>query len=122
MIKTMPLYIVSGVVALVAFFVGLTNSKFLFITSPRMAVITVTAAGFLMCTSGAIGLFVTKAPVNLLTVLGYVLGIAALAIGIIFIFNIKMPFSFSANAALITIMIIIILKVIIARIGAVIIK
>lgn len=115
--KNMFLYIVSGIIGLVALYAGLADKKMLFITSPRIAVIVLTIIGFLMCNFGSIGLFVSKAPLHPLTIIGCIMGLAALLAGIICIFNINIPFVNEPNNALILIGIIIALKFIIARLG-----
>jgi hypothetical protein len=115
MLRTVLFYVFSGILCIPLFYSGLMGKKILFITDARTAVIILTFIGFMMCSFGAISLFVKKAPVHPLTIAGYILGIMALFIGIIQIFKIKIYFFGEPGKALVCIAIIILLKVIISR-------
>lgn len=110
-------YIISVLVALIAFFGGFIAKKEMFILNARTAVIVLFIAGFAMCSSGAIGTFISKAPFHPLTIIGYVLGSVALFIGIVHVFKLKVPYFSSAHNALMIIGVIIVLKFIIARLS-----
>lgn len=116
MAKTI-IYIAAGAVALIALVIGLMGWKFLFITSARGAAITVAAAGFVMCATGLLGVFLAKAPVHPMTILGYILGLAALFTGIVQVFRIDIPFFGEPSTALILLAAIVVAKVIIARLN-----
>lgn len=83
----------------------------------RWVVVLLTAAGFLMCTFGAIGLFVTKAPAHPLTIAGYILGAAALFTGIVQAFRLQFPYLSNPRTALVLVALVIIIKYIIARLS-----
>lgn len=115
--KLLPLYIIAGLIGAIALISGLTGKKLLFVTDTRSAVIVLAAAGFLMCSFGALGVFITKAPLHPLTIAGYVLGTLALLAGIAQLFSIKVPVLSDPKNALIVIAAIIIIKVVIARLN-----
>lgn len=115
MSSSISLYLVSGFVAVAALYSGLTNANFIFIKDPRSAVIILTIAGFAMCSTGVLGRFVTKAPTHPLSILGYILGITALAIGVANIFKLRLPLISDPRDALIAMAVVIVAKVIIAR-------
>lgn len=111
----MPLYILSGIIGLIALYAGFSGKTFLFIRDTRTAVIVLGVVGFLMCVFGAIGIFVTKAPAHPLTAAGYVLGSLALLISLSQLFRFKIPLFSDPKSALTMITIIIIIKIVIAR-------
>ena len=115
MIKVIPLYALSAVAAVLALVAGFTGKRILFIGDIRMAVIVLFAAGFLLCSTGAITSFVGKAPGHPLTIAGYIIGAVALFTGLVQIFGWQVPVLVEPRTALIIITVAILLKVAIAR-------
>lgn len=108
-------FITSSILGLIVLWLGLSGNKFLFITDTRSAAITLVSIGFLMCSTGALSQFITKAPAHPLTILGYLIGTVLLVILLTQIFNWNIPFIKDSQNALITIAILILVKVVIAR-------
>ncbi len=117
MSKVLPLYILSGLVALVAIYVGLTRHALWFIKDVRTAVIVLFFAGFVMCSTGAIITFVSKAPFHPLTILGYLFGALALFAGLTQLFRWQVPFLHDSNIALIVITVSMVVKIVIGRLA-----
>lgn len=115
MLKTLPLYLISAIIACVAIYAGLTGHAVWFIKDTRMAVIVLAAAGFVMCSTGAIMTYVSKAPAHPLTIAGYILGSLALLAGLTQLFRWPVPMLSDARLALYVILATIIIKVIIGR-------
>lgn len=115
--KVLPLYILSGLVALVAVYSGLTGNAVWFIKDTRMAVIVLAGAGFMMCSTGVITTFVTKAPAHPLTILTYLLGALALFAGLVQLCGWSVPMLSDSRTALIVITIVIVMKAVIGRFG-----
>jgi len=122
MSKTLPVYIISAIIALVATYSGLTGNAVWFIKDTRMAVIVLAAAGFLMCSTGAIFTYVSKAPAHPLTIAGYLLGSIALLAGLAQLFRWQVPLLSDSRTALYVILIATALKVIIGRLAHLVIK
>lgn len=110
-----PLYLFTGLVGALALVAGLTGVNLPFIHNPRSAAIILAVAGFLMCSTGLIALFVTKAPAHPLSLAGYALGILAMLTGVVQIFNLKFPYLSDPRIALLVLGGIIIIKAVIAR-------
>lgn len=83
---TYILYPIGLIGAIIALYAGLSGKDIWFIDSPRMAVITLAAAGMVMCTPGVIH-FISDGPAHPLTLLGYLLGALALLILLTHIFG-----------------------------------
>lgn len=115
--KALPLYIISAIIAVVAIYAGLSGQSVWFIKDTRMAVIVLAAAGFIMCSTGAIGAFVSKAPAHPLTIAGYLLGSLALLAGLAQLFHWQVPLLSDSRLALYVILAAIVLKVIIGRLA-----
>ena len=115
MSKAFPVYIIAGIVSLAAMYSGFTDKRVPFIYDTKTAVIVIAAAGFVMCSTGLIGLFINKAPAHPLTIAGYILGILALLVAIVQIYGLKVPYLYEPKNGLIAITVIIIIKVVIAR-------
>lgn len=117
MIKSIPIYIILGIAGIATIYAGFSGKRILFVTDTRSAVIVLTAIGFLMCSMGALGAFVNKAPAHPLTIAGYLLGSLALLTGIIQLFKLKVPLMSNPNSALLIIAVAITFKFIIARLN-----
>jgi hypothetical protein len=117
MAKTFPIYMISGLVGLLALYSGLTGKRVPFINDTRSAVIWLTAAGFIMCSTGTIFIFVTKAPAHPLSIASYILGAVAMLVGAVQIFKINIPFLRDPYKALIVLAVIIIVKVVVGRLN-----
>ena len=109
------LYVLSALIAVAAIYAGLTGAKLPYISGSRATLLMLAAAGFAMCSFGAIGDFIGKAPAHPLTIAGYLLGALALFIGIVHIANLKVPYLSDHKTAFALLAIIIVVKFIIAR-------
>ncbi len=117
--STLPLYLLAGVAGILAIIAGFSGANILWMTSVKAAVITLAAAGFVMCSTGVVARFVTKMPAHPVTILSYLIGLLALFTGIVQVFSIQMPFFGDAKTALIILTCAIVLKVAIGRLGSV---
>jgi hypothetical protein len=115
--KTLPIYLLSGIIGLISLYGGLSGQKILFVNNARTASITLAVVGFIMCSTGALAPFINKAPVHPLSLAGYILGVLALTIALIQIFNWNVPIFGVPRYALISLGLIIVVKIIIARFG-----
>lgn len=115
--KTLPIYLLAGIIGLLSLYGGLSGQKILFINSPKTALITLAIVGFIMCSTGALAPFITNAPSHPLTLMGYTLGIVALIIALNQIFNWGIPLINDPKNALIVLSILIVVKIVIARFG-----
>lgn len=106
--------LILGVIGIGILYSGLSGKKILFISDARIAAILLFLVGVMMCSFGKVGLFVAKAPVHPLTIAGYFLGVIAVFIGIVQIFNLKVPYLSEPKIALLLISAVIIIKTIIA--------
>ena len=122
MSKTLPVYIISAIIACIAAYAGLTGNGVWFIRDTRMAVIVLAAAGFVMCSTGAIFTYVSKAPAHPLTIAGYALGAVALLAGLTQLFRWQVPVLADARLALYVMLAAILIKVIIGRLAHVAVK
>lgn len=122
MSKTLPLYLISAIIACIATYAGLTGHAVWFIKDTRMAVIVLAAAGFVMCSTGAIFTYVSHAPAHPLTIVGYVLGSIALLAGLTQLFHWQLPVLSDARLALYVMLAAIVIKVIIGRLAHVVVK
>ena len=120
--KVLPFYIVSAIVALIAIYSGLTGNAVWFIRDTRMAVIVLAAAGFLMCSTGAIFHFVEKAPAHPLTIVGYLFGALALLAGLTQLFRWEIPYLMDSRTALWVIMASVVVKVVVGRLWHLVVK
>lgn len=101
-----------------ALVIGLFDIKVDFMEDTRMVVIVLGVIGMAFCTFGVIR-FIKRAPGNILSIIGYILGAAALFIFLIQLFKINVPFIGNPNWALACMAVIIILKGVIGRRGPV---
>lgn len=115
--SNLPLYLVSGVISGLAMFAGFTGTKLPLIANTRSAVIVLTITGFAMCSLGAIGAFIAKAPLHPLTIAGYVFGALALLAGVVQVFKLGVPYIQDPRNALIVITAAIIIKFAVARLS-----
>lgn len=120
--KVLPVYILSALAAAVAASSGFSGHPIWFIRDTRTAVIALAAAGFVMCSTGAIFQFVQKAPLHALTILGYMLGSLALFAGLAQLFRWGVPYLSDARTALLVMTVAIAAKIIIARFAGTIVK
>jgi hypothetical protein len=120
--KVLPVYIIAAIAAVVAMYAGFAGRPVWFIHDTRTAVITLAAAGFLMCSTGAIASFVSRAPAHPLTIAGYLVGALALLAGLTQLFGWKVPYLADARTALIVITVAVVIKVIIARLANFVVK
>lgn len=109
------IYFIAGGICVLAFILGFTDKKFLFLRSQKACVMAVAVCGFVMCTTGLIGVFITKAPAHPLSIAGYVLGAFALIAALSQILNWKLPLIKTPKRALVLIAACIAAKVLIAR-------
>lgn len=103
-----------AIVAAVITAAGLSKNGFLFIKSPRAAVITLGIVGMLLCTI-SVGKFISAAPAHPLTVCGYILGGVSMIIFLTQLFKWQVPFIGDGKTALILLAVAIILLGIIGR-------
>ncbi len=115
--KTLPIYIIAAAVALGSLIIGLLGVPFWFIRSARTAAIVFAAAGFVMCATGMIRTFITQAPFHPLTIVAYLVGLFALFIGIVQVFNLRIPPFSDPKMALILMGAAAIVKVVIGRLA-----
>jgi len=115
--KTLPIYLISGIIGLISLYAGLTGQKILFVNNPRTALITLAIVGFMMCSTGALAPFITNAPAHPLSLLGYTLGIIAMIIALNQIFNWGIPYISDPKNGLIVLSVLIVVKIVIARFG-----
>lgn len=115
--KTWPIYFLAAAAALGSLVIGLLDVPFWFIRSVRTAAIVFAAAGFVMCATGMIVTFVSQAPFHPLTILAYLVGLFALFVGIVQVFDLSItPFS-NPKAALLMLTAAVIIKVVIGRLA-----
>lgn len=74
----------------IAMYAGLSGREIWFISNARIAVITMVAAGMVMCTLD-VGRFISNGPAHPLTILGYLLGTLGLLILLTHIFHWSIP-------------------------------
>lgn len=115
MSKISPVYILAALIGLAAMFSGFTDKRILFINGTKTAVIVLAAAGFLMCSTGVIGLFVTKGPGHPLAITGYLFGVLAMVVAAVQIWGLKVPYLSEPKNGLIVLTAIILIKVVIGR-------
>ena len=115
--KTLPIYIIAAAVALGSLILGLLDVPFWFIRSARTAAIVFAAAGFVMCATGMISTFVTQAPLHPLTIVAYLVGLFALFVGIVQVFNLSIPPFSDPKTALIMMGAAVVVKVVIGRLA-----
>jgi hypothetical protein len=115
--KTLPIYILAAAVALASLILGLLDVPFWFIRSTRTAAIVFAAAGFVMCATGMISTFIPQAPVHPLTIVAYLVGLFALFIGIVQVFNLSIPPFSDPKLALILMGAAVVVKVVIGRLA-----
>jgi hypothetical protein len=97
-------------------FAGLSGKQILFINGPRSAVITLGAIGFIMCmVMPSVGLFVRNAPAHPVTIVAYIVGLAALFITLVQVFHWDIPVVNDPTMALYIVAGCIVVKSIIAR-------
>jgi hypothetical protein len=111
------LYLAAALAGVLALIAGFGRLEILFITDTKTAVIVAASAGFIMCASGMISHFVTKAPSHPLTITGYIVGAVALFTGIVQIFNMDIPPLSDPFTALIIVTAAIAIKICIARLA-----
>ena len=117
MVKSLPIYAILGILAIITFYAGFTGKRILFVSDPRSAVIVLTVIGFIMCSMGTLGVFLAKAPAHPLTIIGYTLGSLALITGIVQVFRFKVPILSNPNSALFLIAVVIVIKFVIGRLS-----
>lgn len=115
--KTMPIYMIAAAVALGSLILGLLDVPFWFIRSVRTAAIVFAAAGFVMCSTGMISTFVTRAPLHPLTIAAYLVGLFALFVGIVQVFGLRIPSMGNPKTALILMSAAVVVKVVIGRLA-----
>ena len=114
--KGLGIAAVTVVITVLVVAAGLSGARFLFISGPKSAAITLGTVGFFLCMI-SVGKFVTAAPFHPLTILGYLIGTLALLAFLTQIFGWKLPFIYEPTLALYVIAACIILKTAIARFG-----
>jgi len=93
---------------------GLTNTKVLFLQGPRTMTIILGIMGMLLCTI-SIGKFISTAPANPLTILGYIFGVVALTAFITQVFKLDIPVLKDPAKALVILAVSMVVKGLIAR-------
>jgi EamA domain-containing membrane protein RarD len=95
-------------------YAGLSGRQIWFVNGPRSAAITQGAVGMAFCTI-SVGRFITAAPAHPLSILGYLIGTAAMLAFLAQIFQWKLPFVADPAKALWVIAVCIAIKTIIGR-------
>ncbi|MDP4153554.1 MAG: hypothetical protein Q8865_08990 [Bacillota bacterium] len=95
-------------------FLGLTGKKLFFLQGARSSVITLGIIGMLLCTI-SVGKFISSAPSNPLTILGYIFGTIAMIAFLTQVFNWNIPIFNNSKSALIILAVSLIAKGTIAR-------
>ncbi|MEG1811549.1 MAG: hypothetical protein RR232_07905 [Clostridia bacterium] len=94
--------------------IGLFDVKINFINDTRMAVIVLGVLGMLFCIPGVIR-FIKRAPMHILSLVGYLLGAMAMLIFFAQLFMLKIPVIGNPKLALVILAAIIVLKGVIGR-------
>ncbi|KUO51051.1 MAG: hypothetical protein APF76_16275 [Desulfitibacter sp. BRH_c19] len=115
-------FVIMGIISFGVVLVGLTNVFIPFMLNYRAATFILLISGFLMCTLGAMGYVMSKNLFSPFTLTGTILGVLALIISILTIFNKNVPFIHGQREAFITLAIIILLKIVLTRIHLFVIK
>lgn len=115
-------YVIVVILSLGVVITSLTSRNIPYISNYRVATFILLILGFLMCTLGAMGYAISKNLLSPLTLIGAILGILALIIGILTVFNKNVPFIHGQREAFILLTIIICLKILLTRIHLFLIK
>lgn len=104
-------------------YAGLSPKQILFINGPRSAVITLGVIGFVVCMlMPTIGKFISISPAHPLTIMGYFFGTIALLATVVQLFKWNFPIIHDPNTALFVVACSIVIKSVIGRFAALIIK
>lgn len=93
---------------------GLSQHKFLGIQGPRPAAIILSIIGLLLCTI-SVGKFISAAPANPLSIIGYIVGTIAMLVFLTQLFRWNLPIIGEPRTALIILAAAIIIKSVAAR-------
>ena len=112
--KNIPVFILEVIVVVLVVMVGLSGRKILFLQGPFSATVSLGIIGMLFCIM-SVGKFISSAPANPFTILGYAFGTIAMLIFLAQIFKWNLPIINNSESALIVIGVLIIAKSVIAR-------
>jgi len=116
MYNSLPGLITAGALSVMLTVLVFSRNSIPFITEYRNATIILFVLGLLMCTLGAMGYILTKSVFSPVTLAGSLLGVLAIAIGVLAILNKPIPFLQDERQAFMVLAGIILIKVILARI------
>lgn len=119
--KNLPILVFESLVAILITVFGLSGRKFLFLQGARSSAILLGIIGMLFCAI-SVGKFISHAPANPITILGYIVGTVALFAFLAQVFKWNIPILGKPEAALIILTVAIIIKSLIARFSCLIIK
>lgn len=115
-IKSIPVFVVLSLLAGAVVFMTMRADRGALVVNYRSLVIWITAIGFMMCSVGAIGYFMTRSPFHPLTMLSMLMGSFALIVGVMAALGKDFMFVRSPAMAIYVVGAVIVVKFIIARV------